>query len=353
MNTELIKRHTIRLDQSLKRALEMLNNVPENLTLFVVNNDDQLVGSLTDGDIRRGLLNGLAVDDTVEMFMHKQFKFIRQNIFTLNQIKELRERKIELVPMVDESMHIVRLVDLIKSKSILPIEVIIMAGGKGERLKPLTEYTPKPLLKVGDKPILEHNLLHLASYGIDRVHISVNYLGGMIKDYFGNGEQLGMNIRYIEENKPLGTLGSAALVSDIKYEHVLVMNADVLTNIDFEDFFSEFILTNAIMSVASVPYKVSMPFAVLETSDNRVLSFSEKPEYTYYTNAGIYLLRKELLSRIPVQAVYHATDLMQDIINRNEKLTQYSIRGFWMDIGRKEDFEKAQIEVRHLYNKQH
>ncbi len=351
MNTELIKRHTIRQDQLLKKALEMLNNVPENLTLFVVNNNDQLIGSLTDGDIRRGLLNGLSVADNVEQFMHRQFKFLRRNDFTLDQIRELRTRRIELVPMVDNHMHIVRLVDLIKCKSILPLDVIIMAGGKGERLKPLTNNVPKPMLRIGEKPILEHNLLHLAEYGIDCVHISVNYLRHAIKDYFGNGSRFGMNIKYIEENVPLGTLGSAALAEDIRYNHVLVMNADILTNIDFEDFFDEFIQSNAFMSIASVPYKVNMPFAVLETAENRVLSFSEKPEYTYYTNAGIYLLKKELLGRIPSQSVYHATDLMQDIINRNEKLTQYSIRGFWMDIGRKEDFEKAQTEIKHLYSK--
>lgn len=335
----------------MKQALEMLNNVPENLTLFVVNNDNQLIGSLTDGDIRRGLLSGLSIEDNVVKFMHSHFKFLKRNDFTLDQIRELRDRKIELVPMVDDNMHIVRLVDLIKCKSILPLEVIIMAGGRGERLKPLTNNVPKPLLKIGEKPILEHILLHLADYGIDSVHISINYLGQAIKDYFGNGEQLGLNIKYIEENIPLGTLGSAALAEDIRYNHVLVMNADILTNIDLENFFNEFLKADAAMSIASVPYKVNMPFAVLETAENRVLSFSEKPEYTYYTNAGIYLLRKDLLGRIPSQSVYHATDLMQDIINRNERLTQYSIRGFWMDIGRKEDFEKAQSEIKHLYPK--
>jgi NDP-sugar pyrophosphorylase family protein len=129
------------------------------------------------------------------------------------------------------------------------------------------------------------------------------------------------------------------------------MNADVLTNIDIEDFFSEFIEEQSLMSVASVPYKVNMPFAVLETAENRVLSFSEKPQYTYYTNAGIYLLKRELLSRIPDNTMYHSTDLMQEILDKGEKLTRYSMHGFWMDIGRKEDFYKAQQEIKHLYSK--
>lgn len=351
MNSALIEKQTIYQNQQLKIALEKLNNVPDNLTLFVLDVDHRLVGSLTDGDIRRGLLKGLTLEDPISQFMFRQFKYIIQNIFTLEQIKELRDKRIKLVPMVDRDMHIIRLVDLVKFKSILPLDVVIMAGGKGERLKPLTDNLPKPLLKIGDKPILEHNLQHLIDYGITSFFISVNYLGYMISDYFGNGDSYDINIQYIKEEQPLGTIGSAALINNFLYENVLVLNADVLTNIDLEDFFNEFIEQQAMMSVASVPYKVNMPFAVLETAENRILAFSEKPEYTYYTNAGIYLLKREMISRIPKNTMYHATDLMQDILNKNEKLTQYAMHGFWMDIGRKEDFQRAQTEIKHLYTK--
>lgn len=346
-STHLLK-HIILHNESLKVALTKLNNVPETLTLFVTDNNHKLVGALTDGDIRRGLLTGLGLDDTVDKFMFRQFRFIIRNNFTVQQVRSLKEKRIKLVPMVDEEMRILRLIDLVKFKSVLPLNVIIMAGGKGERLKPLTDNLPKPLLEVGDKPILEHNLRHLASFGIHKIHVCVNYLGHMIKDYFGDGTFLELNIEYIEENEPLGTIGAAALIKDLDYDQVLVMNADVLTNIDMEDFFNEFTEQQAVMSVASVPYKINMPFAVLETAENRVLAFSEKPEYTFYTNAGIYLLRKHLLNRIPRNVMYHATDLMQDILDKKEKLTQYSIHGFWMDIGRKEDFHRAQQEIKHL-----
>lgn len=348
MDSAIINKQTIKIDESLRQALVKLNNVPDNLTLFVLDSSGKLVGALTDGDVRRGLLKGLDLDDSVDKFMYHQFRFITKNNFTTTQIRELKESRIKLVPMVNESMQITRLINLDKYKSVLPLDVIIMAGGKGERLKPLTDNIPKPLLEIGDKPILEHNLRHLASYGVNKVFICVNYLGYMISDYFGDGSSLDLKIEYIEEKEPLGTIGAAALITNIEYDQVLLMNADVLTNIDLEDFFNEFMEHDALMSVASVPYKINMPFAVLETAENRVLAFSEKPEYTFYTNAGIYLMKHELLSRIPKDSLYHATDLMQDILNNKEKLTKYSIHGFWMDIGRKEDFQRAQQEIKHL-----
>ncbi len=351
MNSILTDKQTINQEKQLRYALEKLNQVPDNLTLFVLDSNQVLVGSLTDGDVRRGLLMGLTLDDTVELFMFRHFKYITEYNFSLLEIRQLKDSRIKLVPMVDKDMHIIRLIDMVKYKSVLPLDVIIMAGGKGERLKPLTDNMPKPLLKVGDTPILEHNLNHIISYGINRIHISVNYLGNMIMNYFGDGSSRNIDIKYINEDQPLGTLGAATLMEEINYDHILVMNADVLTNIDLEDFFKEHLEQDALMSIASVPYKVNMPFAVLETAENRVMAFTEKPEYTYYTNAGIYLIHRSLLSRIPSDTMYHATDLMQDILNKKEKLMQYSIHGFWMDIGRKEDFQKAQTEIKHFYTK--
>lgn len=348
MNLQLIEKHTIPANTPLRPALEKLNNVPDNLTLFVLNEDKQLVGTLTDGDVRRGLLSGLNLDDQTGKFMFREFRFLKNNSFTLTQVKELRNRRIKMVPVLDEQNRIVRLADLASARSLLPIEALLMAGGRGERLRPLTDHTPKPLLKIGDKPILEHNLDHLASFGIDRFHIAINYLGGMISDYFGDGSSKDISINYIHEKRPLGTLGAAALIGNFAYENLLVMNADILTNIDLEDFFNDFEEQQALMSVASVPYKVNMPFAVLETQQNRVLSFREKPQYTYYTSGGLYLMKRSLISRIPLESMYHATDLMDNILVNDEKLVQYPIHGVWMDIGRKEDFDKAQEEIKHI-----
>lgn len=348
MNSAFIDKHIIADDLPLKLALEKLNNVPDNLTLFVLNSHQQLVGTLTDGDVRRGLLSGLNLEDKSGNFMFPGFRYLRQYNFTLSQIKELRGKRIKMVPVLDENNRIVRLADLAGDRSLLPLDAILMAGGKGERLRPLTDHTPKPLLIVGNKPILEHNIDHLASFGIERFYIAVNYLGHLIRDYFGDGSSKGIHIEYINESMPLGTLGAAATVNSFAYENLLVMNADILSDINLEDFLDDFEQQKALMSVASVPYKVNMPFAVLETLQNRVLSFREKPQYTYYTNAGIYLMHRSLISRIPLETMYHATDLMDNLLSNDEKLVQYPIHGVWMDIGRKEDFEKAQEEIKHM-----
>jgi len=348
MNSQLIDKHTIPASTPLRLALEKLNNVPDNLTLFVLNEEQQLVGTLTDGDVRRGLLTGLELGDQTGKFMFREFRFLKQHSFTLNQVKDLRDRRIKMVPVLDNQNRIVRLADLAGTRSLLPLEAILMAGGRGERLRPLTDHTPKPLLKVGDKPILEHNLDHLASFGIDRFHIAINYLGSMISDYFSDGSAKNISISYLNEKQPLGTLGAASMISSFAYENILVMNADILTNIDLEDFFNDFEEQQALMSVASVPYKVNMPFAVLETRQNRVLSFREKPQYTYYTSGGLYLMKRSLISRIPLESMYHATDLMDNILSNDEKLVQYPIHGVWMDIGRREDFDKAQEEIKHI-----
>ena len=348
MNLVQIDKHTIQQDQPLRLALDKLNNVPENLTIFVLNENGQLVGTLTDGDVRRGLLNGNDLDSPVSRFMHTSFRSLRHDQFTLAAIMELREKRIKMVPMLDSNQRIVRLADLAQLRSLLPLNVLIMAGGRGERLRPLTDNLPKPMLKVGDKPLLEHNVDHLIKYGLSHLHISINYLGNKIMDYFGDGSSKGISIEYVQETKRLGTLGALSMIDNLAHDHVLVMNADVLTNIDLEDFFLEYEKQQADMAVASIPYKVNMPFAVLQTEQNRVLSFHEKPEYTYYTNAGIYLINKKLKSRIPHESVYDATDLMDNLLANDEKIIQYPIHGFWMDLGRKEDFDKAQEEIKHI-----
>lgn len=282
------KNNIIHQNQVLRDALEKLNAVPEGLTLFVIDENDCMVGTLTDGDIRRGLLEGKAIQDEIKYFMFKNFRYLQRNNYSLNEIDELKQKRIKLLPLLDHQKKIIRIIELEKLKSLLPIDVVIMAGGRGVRLKPLTDSIPKPLLKIGDKPIIEHNIDRLIDYGIDTIHISIRYLGHMIKNYLGNGEGKNVAITYVEEEEALGTLGAASLIQEFTHEHILIMNSDLLTNIDFEDFYRNFINTDADMAVASIPYKVNIPYAVLETANTSITAFTEKPTYTYYSNAGIY-----------------------------------------------------------------
>jgi NDP-sugar pyrophosphorylase family protein len=224
-----------------------------------------------------------------------------------------------------------------------------MAGGKGERLLPLTKSTPKPMLKVGDKPIIEHNIDQLKAYGIQNFHISINYLGHIISDYFKDGTTKGIQIEYIKEDRPMGTLGAVSCVEKYTKEDVLIMNSDLLTNIDFADFYNEFKNQDADMAVATIPYHVDLPYAIMELDGVKVTSFKEKPRYTYFANAGIYLVKASVTELIPKDSFYDATDLMESLIQKGKKLINYPILGYWLDIGKPEDFARAQKDISHLH----
>ncbi|MBK0401707.1 nucleotidyltransferase family protein [Adhaeribacter sp. BT258] len=316
--------------------------------LFIVDENGKLLGTLTDGDIRRGLIAGKDIDASVENFINRNFRYLYESQLTLSDLNALREIKIVLVPVLDQSKKLIKILDLNDRKAILPVDAIIMAGGRGERLKPLTDAVPKPMLKVGDKPIIEHNLDRLIYFGIENITISIKYLGEQLKAAFGNGEEKGIHIQYITEEQPLGTIGAVSMIDGFKNDHVLIMNSDLLTNIDFEDFFQTYQEQNADIAIATVPYKVDIPYAVLEVENSRIKDFKEKPSYTYYSNAGIYLIKREFLRLIPKGAHYNATDLMELLLKNGHNVVSYPILGYWLDIGKHEDFLKAQVDIKHI-----
>ena len=340
--------HLILSESTLKEALFRLNHLGEDTILFVVNNQDQLIGSLTDGDVRRGLLKDFTINDTVDKITKSNTKFINKGEKDIKKLIKYRNSNYRILPILDEDKKIINLINFRILNSLLPIEVVIMAGGRGERLKPLTDFTPKPLLKIGGKPIIEWNLDRLINFGIDNFWISVNYLGKQIESYLGNGGKLNIDIKYIWEKAPLGTIGAVSLINTFSYDYVLVTNSDILTNIDYEHFFLDFINSDADLAVMTIPYQVSVPYAVLETKDKRVKNFKEKPIYTYNCNGGVYLMKKEILKHIPYNTFYNATDLIEKLINENYKVVSYPFLGYWLDIGKHDDFKKAQIDIKNF-----
>lgn len=347
---DLYKNNVIQGDLNIKGALSRINQLPskDSLTLFIVDNENKLLGSLTDGDIRRGLLNECTLETLVTKIMNKTPKFIQRNTFTISNIDSFKEKEINLIPILDNENKLEKIVDLSMKRTILPVDVVLMAGGEGKRLLPLTADTPKPLLLIGGQPIIERNLDRLVLYGIDNFHLSIKYLGNRIKEYFKDGSYKDVCINYIEEEKPLGTIGSIRLVKKFMYDEILVMNSDLLTNIDFEDFYKTFKSSNADLIVACIPFQVSLPYGVVETDNRKVISIKEKPTYTYYSNAGIYLFKKEFIKKIPENSFYNATDLMDELIKSGLNVINYPILGYWLDIGKHDDFVKAQEDVKHL-----
>ncbi len=344
-----ISDHTILFNESLRSAMIRLNHLSDKLTLFVVNENNKLIGTLTDGDIRRGLLQGKSIDQKVVDFMYPNFRFINNTYIDVNLIKKYREQLIKLLPVLNSNGEIVKIIDLTHTKTCLPIDAVIMAGGRGERLRPLTDTLPKPLLPLGNKPIIEHNIDLLINYGIENIFISVNYLGNKIEDYFGNGEKKGIHISYVRESKPLGTIGSIHLIRNFTNDIVLVMNSDLFTNIDLEEMYLAFVEEKADMAIATIPYNIDIPFAVLELENNRLVkTFHEKPTYTYYANAGIYLFRKEAFKFIPQDSKFDVTDLLEILLKNQLKVIKFPIIGYWLDIGRFEDYKKAQEYYKYI-----
>jgi dTDP-glucose pyrophosphorylase len=343
------KSRIVKDDQTIRQALALINELTEgSLTLFVIDNSGEMVGTLTDGDIRRGLLNDVALSQPVKDIMNKNFKFFKANEFDVLQVQRLKNEKKNLIPLLDENHKIVQVVDLSERKSFLPMEALIMAGGEGTRLRPLTLSTPKPLLRVGQKPIIEHNIDRLINFGVENFYISIRYLGEQIENYFQDGNNKNVHINYIKETEPLGTIGALSLVKEIVYEHVLVMNADLLTNLDYEDMFATMLEEDADMIVATSAYEVKVPYGIIETNGKAITALKEKPVYTYFSNAGIYIIRKNALKYLPYNKHINATDLMDALIADGKKVVNYPILGYWLDIGGHEAFNKAQEDIRHL-----
>jgi dTDP-glucose pyrophosphorylase len=345
-----LTKHTIFKDISVREALKKLDILASDAILFVIDHKGRLIGSLTDGDLRRGFIKGLGFEDKIENFTQKKPSYIKKDEdLIINKLEDFKAKNFKVIPIVDEEYRIVEVFNFREQTTIIPADAVIMAGGEGKRLRPLTENTPKPLLKVGGKPIIEYNIDRLKQVGIKNINLSIRYLGDQLEDYFGDGSKENLNIKYVKENKPLGTIGAILLCDEFHHDDILVMNSDLLTNIDFKEFFKLYKESGADMVVAATSYQVDIPYAILETNqDNQVTSLKEKPKYTYYSNAGIYILNKRVLKMIPEQKFYDITDLMDKILAMNLKLVTYPINGYWLDIGKHEDFKKAQEDIKHI-----
>ena len=333
---------------TIKDALIALDRNSEDiLTLIVLNQEGNMIGSLTDGDVRRGLIKGKQLSDSVKDIMHTSFRFITDDNKDVSLIKEYKEKGIKLLPFLDKEGKIEKVYALNQISSILPIDAVIMAGGKGERLRPLTLTTPKPLLKVGDKCIIDYNVDALISYGLENISVTINYLGEQLEEHYKD-KRKNVQVKCVREPNFLGTMGSVKFVDSFINDTVLVMNSDLFTNIDYEDFYLHFLQNNADMSVAAVPYSVNVPYGIFELTGRNIQGVKEKPTYNYYANAGIYLIKKELLDLIPENVFFNATDLIEMLISVNRKVIRYPLTGYWIDIGKPEDYQKAQELVKHL-----
>jgi len=342
------KKHLLLSGSKIREALERLDFLSKDAIIFIVDKNNQLIGSLTDGDVRRGLLKGVTIENPVDDIIQSNPRFIRKEDCDFAKVVEYRDQNFRILPIINKKDEVVNVINFREIKSYLPIDAVIMAGGRGERMRPLTDSIPKPLLKIGDHTIIDHNIDRLRLFGIDDIWITSRYLGEKIIDHVGNGIPKNIRIHHVKETEPLGTIGSISQITNFTSEYIMVLNADLLTNIDYEDFFLHFLNQRADLSVVTIPYTIQVPYAILETENGMIKDFKEKPQYTYYANGGIYLFKRDLLKHIPIQKSFNSTDFMEILIKENKNVVSFPHSGYWLDIGTQDNYEKAQNDIHTL-----
>ncbi|WP_343044127.1 nucleotidyltransferase family protein [Marinifaba aquimaris] len=324
-------------------AMEILDKQSLRIIL-VLDGDGNLLGTLTDGDIRRAILNNISLETSVDKIMNAKPTTVNKGT-NLKKIKRImQERDLLQIPVLEKG----RLVDLVSLKDLLkPVKqlnpVLLMAGGFGRRLGDLTKTCPKPMLKIGSKPIMETILESFVEAGFVNFYISVHYLPEVIRDYFGNGEQWGINITYIEEPKPLGTAGGLGLLPKLESSlPLIIMNCDLLTKLDFSNLLSFHYENNASLTMCARQYEYQIPYGVINTESGEVTGISEKPISTHFVNAGIYVIEPSLLNEISGDEYLDMPDLINNYLEMGRSIQVFPIHEYWLDIGKIDDFQKAQ-----------
>lgn len=343
-----IERHQISQSAPLMEAIARLNELSGGvMTLIVTDGEGRMTGTLTDGDVRRALLRGVGLDALVADAMFREFRALHSDNVNPAAIRELRRHGLRLLPVLDADGRVCRIIDTQVTGTVLPVRAVLMAGGKGERLRPMTLTTPKPLLKIGDKAIIDYNIEALASVGVDDISVTVNYLAEQIENHFSE-PVAGVKVKCLRESRALGTIGAVSLVDLPDEGDTIVMNSDLLTTISFEDLYLCHSERKADVTIAVVPYNVSVPYAIVSTDGENVRALEEKPSYSYYANAGIYIFSNRLLNTLDKDERTDAPDLIEKAIAEGLKVTYYPINGTWIDVGSPVDFSHASELMRHL-----
>jgi dTDP-glucose pyrophosphorylase len=338
-------------DATIREALEIIDHGSMRIAL-ITDNDRKLLGTITDGDIRRALLKGGRIEDQISGVYNP-----KPIAFTLNEPRDTMIRiasnhRVFQIPVIDEHGKLLGIEDITEYLKIQPYDnpVIIMAGGVGRRLEPLTKDIPKPLLKLGDKSLLETIIQNFSIYGFHNFILSVNYKSEMIKDHFKNGEHLGVHIDYIQEQKKMGTAGSLSLLNKKPEKPFFVMNGDILTNINLAHLLDYHLLNKADATIAVREINYEIPYGVIQHEDKKILNIKEKPAQNLFINAGIYLMDPSCLEHLPQYKYVDMPDFLNSLIKAEMNVISFPIHEYWLDIGKMDDFDRAQSDYRSLFD---
>lgn len=329
---------------SVKDAMQVMDKSALQIA-FVVDEKNRLLGAVTDGDVRRGILRGGDLSQSVAAIMNIHPISALQGTERAALLRLMKAKTVRQIPLVDEENHLVGLAQMeeLLYRPQRDNAVVLMAGGLGTRLRPLTDQTPKPLLKVGAKPILETILESFLDAGFHRFYFAVNYKSQMIEDYFGDGSRFGAEIEYLHEKKRMGTAGALYFLPELK-EPILVMNGDLLTKVDFDALLGYHIEQGAAATMAVREYNYQVPYGVIDFDGERITGIREKPSYSFFVNAGIYVLSPEAVARVDKEEFFDMPQLFDELMAAGKKTTVYPVREYWLDIGRMDDFQRAQEE---------
>jgi dTDP-glucose pyrophosphorylase len=313
---------------------------------LVVDERGVLLGTLTDGDVRRAILKGKGLESPLLPHVHREFTAVSPRTIRSDVLDMMQARSIEQVPVIDGAG---KLVGLHLLRELLGAHdrttwAVVMAGGRGVRLRPITDTIPKPMIKVAGRPILERIVLHLVGFGIKKIFLSVNYKAEVIEEHFKDGRSHGCEIHYLREDKPLGTAGALSLLPELPREPVLVLNGDLLTQLHVGDMLDFHASGGHAATVAVTEYTHTVPFGVVELQDERIVDMAEKPSTTWWTNAGIYVLSPEVVARVKRDDETQMPGVIADCIARNESVGAFRIHGDWIDVGRPDELKKARGE---------
>jgi len=345
------KKILLKPTSTLKEALQVIDKGAIQIAL-VMDKNEKLLGTVTDGDIRRGLLNNLSLDDSIETIIFKT-PTVCSTEDTKEKILEIAlAKKLHQIPIVDKDGKLIGIkeVDELLKPESKSNRVVLMVGGLGTRLRPLTEHTPKPMLKVGNKPILETIILNFKKYGFVNIVLCVSYKSEIIEEYFKDGSEFGVHIEYVHENKRMGTAGALSLVKERLEEPFFVMNGDLLTNINFENMMEYHLSNNSVATMGVREYDFQVPYGIVKTKGADIVSIEEKPTYQFFVSGGVYVLSPKVLKYIPEDEYYDMPTLFEKVIEENEKSISFPIHEYWLDIGRIEEFEKANSEFYEVFS---
>lgn len=313
---------------------------------LVVGDGDHLLGAVTDGDIRRAIIRGAVMGTPVTQVMNATPKTLPVTTSGAAQLQQMRIWSIRHLPLVDDAGRIVGLTTLAEQFSPRAVDnrVVLMAGGLGSRLAPLTDNCPKPMLKVGEKPLLETIIENFAAQGFRHFSITLNYLADMICDHFGDGSKWGVEIDYVRETTRLGTAGALSLLPEKPSQPIIVMNADLLTKVSFQEMLEFHAGQNALATMGVREYEYQIPYGVVNTTGHDIIDVEEKPTSRYFVNGGLYILSPEAIDLIPREVFFDMPSLFSILINDGKKTCAFPVREYWLDIGHVSDFERANIE---------